>query len=125
MKTSNMNERQKRRLEVPHNPPPPERCVLQDLQYITTKKRHFRGSRKVLGVDEKFFFGGKKWVYPKVPYFFISAEKFMAHSFIQNPKICFFFSKNPGKKNTAHFFCFWLYFFFPKKKFTCHSFNRF
>ena len=90
----------------------------------------------------------------KVPYFFISAEKFMAHSFIQNPEVRFF-SREAGKKK-IHFFpkkSSWaihsilgrvslfllkigLYFFFSAflgvfsvffffpRKFICHSFIR-
>ena len=48
---------------------------------------------------------------------FFSAEKFMAHSFIQNPEIRFFFFPRSGKKkNTTCFF------FFPRKSsFAIHS----
>ena len=41
---------------------------------------------------------------PKVPYFFFSARKFMAHSFIQNPKSCCFFFFPAKREKKIHFF---------------------
>ena len=50
---------------------------------------------------------------------FFSAEKFMAHSFIQNPEIRFFFFREAGKKKQPNFGRFWhfgVFFFLPPRK---------
>ena len=72
----------------------------------------------------------KCFVDTKVPYFFISTDKFVGHSFIQIRKSCFFFFPKARKKKTqADFWNFWdfflFFFFWSAEKFTCHSFIRF
>ena len=61
----------------------------------------------------------KFYLYPsKGNVFFFSVKKFVAHSFIQNTKICFFFFRDRGKKNK-------LFFYFSQEKFIRHSFKIF
>ena len=56
---------------------------------------------------KSWHFNAEKNAKPKIPYFFISAEKFMAHSFIRNPEVLFFVEAGK-KKNTNCFFFFYL-----------------
>ena len=84
---------------------------------------NFKTNHRIL---EKFLCS-LNFMYVKGTVFFYFREKVHGSFIHSNSKsLFFFFSKNPEKKKYSPFFLFLAVFFFlPKKKFTCHSFNRF